>query len=91
MSEDANDVRSLDALVGEWSMEAVFPLDPPVTGRGRVSFEWLSEDSFLVQRWEVEHRNASDGIYRRAGSQLLVPVTPNGPGYSGTFEIGLQA
>lgn len=62
MSEDANDVRGLDALVGEWSMEAVFPFDPPVTGRGRVSFEWLSEDSFLVQRWEVEHRDASDGI-----------------------------
>lgn len=62
MSEDANDVRGLDALVGEWSMEAVFPFDPPVTGRGRVSFEWLSEGSFLVQRWEVEHHDAPDGI-----------------------------
>ena len=62
MSEDANDVRGLDALAGEWSMEAVFPFDPPVTGRGRVSFEWLSEGSFLVQRWEVEHRDAPDGI-----------------------------
>ena len=34
MSEDANDVRGLDALAGEWSMEAVFPFAPPVTGRG---------------------------------------------------------
>jgi hypothetical protein len=62
MSEDANVVQGLDALVGEWSMEAVFLFDPPATGRGRVSFEWLSEGSFLVQRWEVEHRDAPDGI-----------------------------
>jgi hypothetical protein len=34
MSEDANDVRGLDALVGERSMEAVFPFAPLVTGRG---------------------------------------------------------
>ena len=63
---------SLEALVGEWSMEAIFPFDPPVTGRGRVSFEWLSEGSFLIQRWEVEHPDGiaiigpegSDGEYR---------------------------
>jgi hypothetical protein len=75
MSEDANDVRGLDALVGEWSMEAVFRFDPPVTGRGCVSFEWLSEDSFLVQRWEVEHRDAPDGIAIIGRTEDIASIT----------------
>jgi protocatechuate 3,4-dioxygenase beta subunit len=35
-------------------------------------------------------RNAQDGIFRRGGDQLLLPVAPHGDGYAGTFEIGLQ-
>lgn len=31
--------------------------------------------------------NARDGIYK---SQLLLPVTPDGSGYAGTFDIGVQ-
>jgi hypothetical protein len=37
----ANGDTNLEALVGEWSMEATFPFDPPIAGRGRVSFERL--------------------------------------------------
>jgi protocatechuate 3,4-dioxygenase beta subunit len=36
-------------------------------------------------------RNATDGIYRRGGSQLVLPVTPQGEGYHGAFDIALQA
>ena len=43
----ANGDTNLEALVGEWSMEATFPFDPPIAGRGRVSFERLSGESFL--------------------------------------------
>ena len=52
MSEDANEVRGLDALVGEWSMEAVFLFDPPVTGQGRVSIAIIGPER-------------SDGEYRQ--------------------------
>ncbi len=64
MTEDAtNEDRSLEALVGEWSMEVAFPSNPPVVMRGgRVSFEWLSGGPLLVQRWEVEYSDAPDGI-----------------------------
>jgi len=34
--------------------------------------------------------NASDGIYRGAGSQLLLLVTGDGSAYAGTFDLGMQ-
>lgn len=34
--------------------------------------------------------NASDGIYRRGGSQLLLQLSPAGQGYTTTFDIGLR-
>lgn len=52
----------LDSFVGEWSMEAVFPGAPPSDLRGRTTFEWLPGGRFLVQRWEVPHPDAPDGI-----------------------------
>jgi len=35
-------------------------------------------------------RNAGDGIYRNGGAQLLLPLSAEGAGYGGQFEIGLQ-
>jgi protocatechuate 3,4-dioxygenase beta subunit len=35
-------------------------------------------------------RNGGDGIFRRGGAQLMLPVAASGDGYSGTFDIGLQ-
>ena len=35
-------------------------------------------------------RNDGDGIFRRTGSQLMLPVSEGGPGYTGTFHIGLE-
>ncbi|MGQ0764832.1 MAG: intradiol ring-cleavage dioxygenase [Gemmatimonadota bacterium] len=34
-------------------------------------------------------KNAQDGIYRRGGSQLLVPLDRKGAGLAGRFEVGL--
>jgi protocatechuate 3,4-dioxygenase beta subunit len=34
-------------------------------------------------------RNASDGLFRNGGADLLLQVTSSGPGYSATFDIGL--
>jgi hypothetical protein len=44
----------LEALVGDWVAEAVFPDDPPGAVRGRVSFAWLEGGAFLMMRSEVE-------------------------------------
>ena len=34
--------------------------------------------------------NTADSIYRSAGTAVLLPVTPDGTGYAGTFDVGLQ-
>jgi protocatechuate 3,4-dioxygenase beta subunit len=34
--------------------------------------------------------NARDGIYRNAGAQLTLAVTPAAPGYAATFELALE-
>jgi hypothetical protein len=52
----------LDALVGEWSMEAGPPGGPPWPGEGRVSFEWLEGRIWLIERWHVDLPEAPDGI-----------------------------
>jgi hypothetical protein len=48
----------LDAFIGEWTIEASFEGAPA----GTVVFEWMSGGEFLVQRWEVPHPAAPDGL-----------------------------
>jgi hypothetical protein len=48
----------LDAFIGEWTIEASFEGAPV----GTVVFEWMSGGEFLVQRWEVPHPAAPDGL-----------------------------
>ncbi len=42
MSERSAALARLDAFVGEWSIEAVFPNLPTTDTRGRVVFEWMT-------------------------------------------------
>jgi hypothetical protein len=58
----AAELAALDALVGAWSMEAVFPRTGPSDVRGRTVFEWALGGRFLVQRAEVPHPDAPDVI-----------------------------
>lgn len=60
-------IARLEPLIGEWRMEAVFPSTSPIDtseaqGTARTVFEWLPERQFVVQRWEVPHPAAPDGI-----------------------------
>jgi len=55
-------IDALEAFIGEWSLGADFPNAPPIDARGRVVFEWLPGEQFLVQRWEVPVPEAPDGI-----------------------------
>jgi Protein of unknown function (DUF1579) len=56
------ELERLSPLIGEWSMEAVFPDVPPSDARARATFEWMPGRQFVVQRWEVPVPEAPDGI-----------------------------
>lgn len=43
-------------------MEANFPGAPPSDARGRVWFEWMAGERFLIERWETPVSEAPDGI-----------------------------
>jgi hypothetical protein len=53
--------KRLGRFIGEWTMRVTFPGAPPVEG-GRVVFEWMTGEQFLVQRWEVPVPEAPDGL-----------------------------
>src|SRR5712691_1320258 len=55
-------LESLDVFVGEWSIATSLAPNPGDAPRARTTFEWLTGRRFLVQRWEVEHPEAPDGI-----------------------------
>ena len=60
-------MERLKPLIGEWRMQAVFPSSSPIgaseaQGAARTGFEWLPGRRFVVQRWEVPHPAAPDGI-----------------------------
>jgi Protein of unknown function (DUF1579) len=59
---DQKTLGPLDVLVGEWSMVTSFAPNPADAPRARTTFEWLPGRRFLIQRWEVEHPDAPDGI-----------------------------
>ena len=64
---DTDMSERLEPLIGEWNMQAVFPSSSPIDsseaqGAARTVFGWLPGRQFLVQRWEVAHPAAPDGI-----------------------------
>lgn len=56
------EMAPLEPLIGEWSVEALFPGMPPTDLRGRTVFEWMTGGKFLLQRWEVPIDEAPDGL-----------------------------
>jgi hypothetical protein len=68
------EVEGLDAFIGEWSMQAAFPMAPPTGILGRTVFEWLPGERFLVQRWEVPHRDARTGS--RSSASIAAGTSP---------------
>jgi protocatechuate 3,4-dioxygenase beta subunit len=43
-----------------------------------------------ASRGQRDLRNSQDGIYRSGGDKLTVPLTQDGEGYAGTFNLGVQ-
>ena len=61
-STDTAARERLEALVGEWTLQAIPPGGPPWPGGGRVTFEWLEGAPLLIQRTHVDVPEAPDGI-----------------------------
>jgi hypothetical protein len=55
-------MSALDALVGEWTMEAIFPNGGSGGVTGHTTFSWTLGGSFLLQRAEVPHPDAPDVV-----------------------------
>jgi hypothetical protein len=53
--------KRLERFIGEWTMRITFPGAPPFEG-GRVVFEWMPGEQFLIERWDVPVPEAPDGL-----------------------------
>lgn len=66
MPKPAKENDRLQPLIGEWSLAMVMPgqerpAQLPDIG-ARVTFEWLGEQAFVVERWTVPVPEAPDGV-----------------------------
>jgi hypothetical protein len=66
MAEAQGHNERLGPLIGEWSLAMVMPgqetpQELPDVG-ARVTFEWLGEKAFLLERWTVPIPEAPDGL-----------------------------
>ena len=55
--------EQLAPLIGEWSMAMIMPgqEEPPDIG-ARVTFEWMGDKAFVLERWTVPIPEAPDGL-----------------------------
>jgi hypothetical protein len=56
------ELEHLEPLVGQWRMAPKFWPDGSDAPRARTDFQWMSGRHFLIQRWEVDHPDAPDGV-----------------------------
>ena len=55
-------LKELEALIGEWTLEATRPGGEPWSAEARATFEWHDSGAHVVQRWTVESPEAPDGV-----------------------------
>jgi hypothetical protein len=55
-------LRTLERLVGEWTLEARWPSGEPWPGGGRATFEWLPSQAHLIERTTADLPEAPDSI-----------------------------
>jgi hypothetical protein len=58
----SEELDALQLFVGAWNMMTGFTTNRTEAPRAVTTFEWLPGKRFLVQRWEVDHPDAPDGI-----------------------------
>jgi hypothetical protein len=66
MPHPAKENEQLAPLIGAWSMAVVMPgqqrPDPLPDIGARVTFEWMGDKAFVIERWTVPIPEAPDGI-----------------------------
>ena len=55
-------LKTLEPLIGEWTLEAIPPGGEPWPGEARATFEWHDSGAHVVGRWTVEMPEAPDGV-----------------------------
>jgi hypothetical protein len=67
----------LDKFVGNWRQEAVFPQGSPIQGdvKARATFEWTLDGKFLLERTEIDHPDAPNGL-------VVIAPNPDGKTYT---------
>ena len=55
-------LEPLNALVGEWRIEATHPMFPSTVVHGQADFEWLEGERFLLQRSRTDHPDFPDSL-----------------------------
>ena len=55
-------LKAMEALVGEWTLEAIPPGGQPLPGEARATIEWHDSHAHLVQRSTVEMPEAPNAI-----------------------------
>ena len=66
MQEPAKENQRLEPLIGEWNMAIVMPGEERPAELAdvgaRVTFEWMGEKAFVLERWTVPIPEAPDGL-----------------------------
>jgi hypothetical protein len=60
--ETSDTLEPLNALIGEWRIEATHPAYPDTVVPGLANFEWLQGERFLIQRSRADHPDFPDSI-----------------------------
>ena len=55
-------LRALERLVGEWTVEAMWPGGERWPGGGRVTFQWHDSRAHLIQRMTIDLPEAPDSV-----------------------------
>jgi len=56
------ELDALEPFIGQWRMTTSLAPNTGDAPHALTTFEWLAGRRFLIQRWEVEHPDAPDGI-----------------------------
>ena len=79
----------LGRFIGEWTMAVGIP-DAP---QGRGLFEWMPGEKFLIERWDIPHPEAPDGVAIMGfdeGRGALLQHYFDSRGVARVYEMGLK-
>jgi hypothetical protein len=71
-------MERLDAFIGTWTLEAVFPNKPGEVPLGQAVFEWMKGRQLLIERAEMSSPDFPDALH-------VVAYDPATPGYTRHF------